>query len=416
MNKNKTERPRSSFAKSAAFLVLLLLLAIVAVSASSCGPLRIDRGTETTTPVTTTSDTAVPPVTTALSLKQYHVPEAIPNGAGTYAYVAEYASPSVVSIITEAISYDKFYGSYVESGAGSGVIFHADDAYTYIITNNHVVEGYSTITVYTSDPDCPGYTAEVCGTDWTTDIAVVRIKATGLTPATLGNSTELCLGQEVAAIGNPLGTLGGTVTDGIIGCLERSISVEGVSMTLIQHSAGVSPGNSGGGLFNLYGQLIGIVNAKSSGSGVEAIGYAIPIDIAVERAVQLIERGYVSNTPFLGLSYSQSTSYGIVVAEYQYNAELTATNQDTVTAGDILTELDGVAITDVADLRTVLCSVEVGDTVEAVFLHPVRYNSYQTGYTQYTVNLKIHEYLPEGVEPPAPEPETEDPSGDISFN
>lgn len=393
-----------------------LATVLLAVGLASCDFLP---GDESTTPALTSSTpTTQPTVTGGINVEQYKTPE-IPDDAGTYAYVAEVASPSVVSIATEAIVYNQYYGNSVESGAGSGVILgeSVDGEYTYIITNNHVVEGYSTITVYMNGDDT-AHPAEVCGTDWQTDIAVIRIEGGGFTAATIGNSAELRLGQEVAAIGNPLGLLGGTVTDGIIGCLARTITVEGVSMTLIQHSAGVSPGNSGGGLFNLYGQLIGIVNAKSSGNGVEAIGYAIPIDLALDRAVQIIEQGYVSGTPYLGLTYSQETSSGIVIAEYEYNDELTATGQDPLQAGDILAAVNDVAITEVADLRKVLSTAEVGDTLSAIVLRRVRVSSgffQQYSYVEVEVNLKVHEYTPAGVSAPA-EPSAPEDTGDMEFS
>ena len=388
---------------------ILLLCAVLAVALSSCSLFDLSvlngTGTAATTTATTSSVLTVPG--SPITVDQYKSPE-IPEDAGTFAYVARVASPSVVSIVTESTVYNQYYGSYVESGAGSGVVYHVDGAngYTYIITNNHVVEGYGTITVYKNDSDTP-YSAVLLGTDWQTDIAVLRVSSSDFTAATVGNSHQLILGQEVAAIGNPLGKLGGTVTDGIIGCLERTISIEGVSMTLIQHSAGVSPGNSGGGLFNLYGQLIGIVNAKSAGDGVEAIGYAIPVDLAVDRANQIINRGYVAGTPYLGISYRASSS-DLVVSDYVYNSELEATNQDTLQSGDILYSLDGVAITEVADVRKVLSSHAVGDTVEAVFYRPNRYN-----YTKVTVQLKIHEYIPEGIEDPGLDAPA---GGDIEFN
>lgn len=401
---NRTARPRirASLLFCLAFLALVLLL-------SSCTLIpfsELGGASGTTSAVTTTARSPLSLPEDPIAVDRYLTPE-IPLDAGTYAYVAKVASPAVVSIVTEATVYNQYYGSYVESGAGSGVVFYVDAeaGCTYIITNNHVVEGYGTITVYKNGVDTP-YSAELLGTDWQTDIAVLRVPSADFVAATVGNSHQLMLGQEVAAIGNPLGKLGGTVTDGIIGCLERTISIEGVSMTLIQHSAGVSPGNSGGGLFNLYGQLIGIVNAKSAGDGVEAIGYAIPVDLAVDRATQIINYGYVSGMPHLGISYRASSS-DLVVSGYAYNSELEATNQDTLQAGDILYSLDGVTIGGIADVRKVLSSHTVGDTVEAVLYRPNRYN-----YTKVTVQLKIHEYIPEGLLSGGEESD----SGNIEFN
>lgn len=397
-------------------LALLLTAALLAVCLASCDPSPDDP----TPPVTTGAPTTQAPITGGgINIDQYKSPE-IPDDAGTYAYVAEVASPSVVSIATEAVVYNQYYGKLVESGAGSGVILGTseDGSYTYIVTNNHVVEGYSTVTVYMNG-ESTGYPAEVCGTDWQTDIAVLRIAATGFTAATVGNSAELKLGQQVAAIGNPLGLLDGTVTDGIIGCLARTIEVEGVSMTLIQHSAGVSPGNSGGGLFNLYGQLIGIVNAKSSGNGVEAIGYAIPIDLALDRVTQIVEKGYVSGTPYLGLSYSQETVDGILIAGYEYNDELSATGQDTLQAGDILAAINGEAVSSVSDLRKALSTSKVGDTLSVTVLRRVRVSSgiFQSySYVEVEVNMKVHEYIPEGASASTDRTPPENNTGDMEFS
>lgn len=406
MNQN-TEHTTRRGRRRSAVLAFFLAAALLAVSLSSCGLLTLGGGGGTAPEATGMTR---PNATLDVTVRQYYTPEPAPDEAGTYAYVAEVASPSVVSITTEAIAYN---GTYVQSGAGSGVIFYADDTYTYIITNNHVIEGASAVKVYTNDADCPGYSADVMGADWTTDIAVVRIEKTGLTVATMGNSQDLKLGQEVAAIGNPLGTLGGTVTDGIVSCLAREIKVEGVAMTLIQHSAGVSPGNSGGGLFNLYGQLIGIVNAKSSGNGVEDIGFAIPVDIAIDRALQLTNKGYVSGTPHLGISFSKASSYGLVVSSYAYNNELSATNQDEIEAGHILHSLNDVVIEGTADIREALSGARPGDVLTAVMLKPVS-GGFFVNYTQYTVTLRVHEYAPAGAAEPEP-PSTED-DGNINFN
>ena len=384
-------------------LALLLLTSLLTLTLASCDLLDYTSGgngtvtTAVTTAVTTTAQTPTVPSPSEVTFQQYLTPE-IPTGAGTFAYTAAMAAPSVVSVLTEA---------YVNTGAGSGVVCYVDgdSGYSYVITNNHVVEGYTAVSVvpYNSSEEI---TAEVVGTDWQTDLAVLRIATTALPAATFGNSTELVVGQQVVAIGNPLGRLGGTVTDGIIGALARRIAVEGVTMTLIQHSAPVSPGNSGGGLFNLYGQLIGIVNAKSTGSGVEGLGFAIPIDLALSRVSEIMTKGYVSGTPFLGLTYGTS-SLGVVVSDYLYNDELLSTNQDTLLYGDILASLDGVTIDAVADVRKVLSNVEIGDSVEAVF-----YRWKSRGYVKVTVNLIVHEYVPAGEEATPPD----DDPGDIEFN
>ena len=222
----------------------------------------------------------------------------------TTAQVAEMVSPSVVVITTEQVVYSQWswYGqSQVESGAGSGVIISSDG---YILTCAHVVSGASQITVTVGDTD---YTATVVGEDDTSDVAVLKIDATGLTPATVGDSDGLAVGDNVLAVGNPLGELGGTVTSGIVSALNRSVTIQGTSstntMSLVQMDASVSPGNSGGGLFNMNGELIGLVNAKSSSSDAEGLGFAIPINDAIKVAQDLLENGYVSGRPYMGITY-----------------------------------------------------------------------------------------------------------------
>ena len=216
--------------------------------------------------------------------------------------ITKEARPSVVEIKTESVSSDSWMQQYVTQGAGSGVIITSDG---YIVTNNHVIEGASKITVTTSDQQ--EYDAELVGTDPITDIAVLKIKAEGLTPATYGNSDQLAVGDMAVAIGNPLGELGGTVTAGIISALDRELAIDGKTMTLLQTDSSINPGNSGGGLFNGDGQLIGIVVAKSSGSDVEGLGFAIPINKAADVAQQILENGYVSGQPSTGMSYTESS-------------------------------------------------------------------------------------------------------------
>ena len=205
----------------------------------------------------------------------------------------EKAAPAVVEILTETevTSYNLFGGTYVANNAGSGVILSEDG---YIITNNHVVSDAQSIKVTTYDGK--QYDAELIGKDKTSDIAVIKVEADNLTSATVGDSTKVQAGDIALVIGNPLGTLGGSVTDGIISAPSREITIDGEAMNLIQTDAEINSGNSGGGLFNGDGNLIGIVNAKdsgttSSGATIEGIGFAIPINYALEIAEDLIENG-----------------------------------------------------------------------------------------------------------------------------
>lgn len=197
--------------------------------------------------------------------------------------ITKTAQKSVVEIKTEGAVSDSWMQQYVTEGAGSGVIISKDG---YIVTNNHVIADAGKITVTTYDKH--SYEADLVGTDTTNDVAVLKVKATGLTPAVYGNSDQLNVGDLAVAIGNPLGELGGTVTAGIISATDRKLSIDGKSMKLLQTDSSINPGNSGGGLFNGDGQLIGIVVAKSSGSDVEGLGFAIPVNTAASVAQQLI--------------------------------------------------------------------------------------------------------------------------------
>ena len=279
---------------------------------------------------------------------------------------------SVVEIKTESVSADVWMQQYVTEGAGSGVVMTADG---YIMTNNHVIDGASKITVTTSDDK--EYEAKLVGTDSITDIAVLKISAKNLTPATYGNSDQLAVGDMAVAIGNPLGELGGTVSAGIISALDRELAIDGKTMTLLQTDASINPGNSGGGLFNGDGQLIGIVVAKSSGSNVEGLGFAIPINKAADVAQQLMDKGYVSDQPSTGMSYAES-SQGNGAAQFFGNSqdsqsqsssaavyiqEVTGTNAKKAgfQSGDLVYAVDGTRITSFNTLSSIVTSHKVGD-------------------------------------------------------
>ena len=291
----------------------------------------------------------------------------------TTAQVAKTVSPSVVVITTEQVVYSQWswYGqSQVESGAGSGVIISSDG---YILTCAHVVSGASNITVSIGDKDYP---ATLVGEDTTSDIAVVKVDATGLTPATVGDSDNLKVGESVMAVGNPLGELGGTVTSGIVSALNRSVSIQGSSsvntMSLIQMDASVSPGNSGGGLFNMNGELVGIVNAKSSDSDAEGLGFAIPVNDAVKVAQELLENGYVTGRPYLGISYYAVTdaqtaaqlgvnAYGVYIVEVVKGGPA---DKAGLQAGDRIVSVDGSEVATQSDLGTLMQDHKAGDTIE----------------------------------------------------
>ena len=272
---------------------------------------------------------------------------------------------SVVAIMTETVSTDFWAGQYVTKGAGSGVIYKEDG---YIITNNHVIEGSSAITVTLHDGT--EYPATLVATDELTDIAVIKIDATGLTPVTFGDMDKVSVGDAVIAIGNPLGTLSGTATEGIVSALEREIILDNKTMTLIQTSASINPGNSGGGLFDQYGNLIGIVVAKSSGSDVEGLGFAIPVDKVESVAKSLVENGYVQGRPMAGITIidltdpSDAMKYGVSITGV-YIKSVNGDNAKAagLQAGDLIYYLDDDKITSSSQLISLIQSHQIGDVV-----------------------------------------------------
>lgn len=291
------------------------------------------------------------------------------NGSSAYYNVAEIVHASVVEITTEHLV--NSYFQYVTQGAGSGIILSEDG---YILTNNHVIadtennnELASAITVRMTTGE--EFKATVVGTDADSDIAVIKIDAANLPAVLVGDSDKLAVGEEVVAVGNPLGELGGTVTNGIISALDREINVDGTMMNLLQTNTAINPGNSGGGLFNMAGELIGVVNAKSSGTGIEGLGFAIPANDAINIAEQLITNGYVSGKPYLGVSFYDVTSptqalYYNLKHLGVYIVGLEEGLNDTVfEIGDRVIAMDGNEISTRDDVKTILKTHEVGDKI-----------------------------------------------------
>ena len=288
---------------------------------------------------------------------------------GSLSDVAGAVTPSVVVVTTEQIVTDNYFwgGQQVLSGAGSGVILTTDG---YIVTNYHVVEGARQITVTLHDDST--YTATVVGSDQQSDIALLKIDATGLTPAVLGDSDSVQVGAVVIAVGNPMGTLGGTVTDGIVSALNRDISVEGNEMTLMQTSAAISPGNSGGGLFNTNGELIGIVNAKYSDEDAEGLGFAIPVNTMKTVVQDLLENGYVTGRPALGITVitvgdvQTAMQYGVSSLGVYVNSvdEGSGAEAAGMKAGDRIVSIGTQLVESTDDVTNALKAYNVGDVVE----------------------------------------------------
>ncbi len=286
---------------------------------------------------------------------------------------------SVVSIACTASS---------SSSTGTGVILSADG---YIVTNCHVVEGYSNISVRLTDDRV--FAATLVGADTVSDLAVLRVAAEELTPACFGSSDSLRVGDSVAAIGDPLGVeFRGSLTDGIVSAINRDVTVDGRTMTLIQTNAALNSGNSGGPLINCFGQVIGIntmkIGAFTRSSGVEGLGFAIPSATVKEVVEQLISQGYVSGRPTLGLTGDTLSTF--YQHYYRLPAGLFLTDVDDacdaarkgVQEGDILLSVGENRITSMDDLNAAIYDRQVGDSVEVQI--------YRNGQ-QYRLSLTLEE-------------------------
>ncbi|MDR1668906.1 MAG: trypsin-like peptidase domain-containing protein [Oscillospiraceae bacterium] len=294
----------------------------------------------------------------------------------TFNEIYKKVAPSVTAIISET--------DYA-MGTGSGFVMSADG---YIITNNHVVEGGGDITVMLHDGT--EYPARIIGSDRISDLAVIKIEVTGLTPIEFGNSDAIEHGDTVAAIGNPLGIdLRNTITSGIISGVNRDIIIEDaagdITMNVLQTSCAVNPGNSGGPLLNQYGQVIGIISSKIMGSAeqtVEGLGFAIPSNTAAPLVAQLIENGFVTGRPALGItvdtSYNETVAnnYGLPVGiRIMEVNELSDSYQQGLRANDIITHIDGEAVSGIADVTAIKEERNAGDV-----LHLTVYRAGQTLY------------------------------------
>lgn len=274
--------------------------------------------------------------------------------------------PEVVSKVANSVveirtSSTEYFGQYVTSGAGSGVIVTQSDKAGYLLTNYHVVYGEDgnkaddIIVVLNSGEE---YSAQLIGSDQSIDLALLRIekkKSEKFTVANFATSSNLVVGQDVIAIGNPLGSLGGTVTDGIISALDRRVMIGDVTMVLLQHNAAINPGNSGGGLFDMMGNLVGIVNAKSSDIGIEGLGFAIPSDIAVNflNRVMVLEPAIGIRAKYL----RRGNTMGVFVVE---------SINESFKLSDKIISINGNEINSITDYYAVVDSLKIGDTATFV--------------------------------------------------
>lgn len=309
--------------------------------------------------------------------------------------IAAKLTPSVVCIqnyqVTQNYGFmqtDTSDSSVSPASEGSGIIMSEDG---YIITNAHVVEGATSLKVMTSDGET--YEAQLIGSDTVTDLAVVKINATGLTAAEFGSSEDLRVADKVMAIGNPGGhELSSSVTIGYVSALNRAIAnnTTGYTMEYIQTDAAINPGNSGGALINEYGQVVGINSAKISATGYEGLGFAIPIDTAQPIISDLIQYGYVKDRAVLGISGQFIDSmtgrfYGLPQGEYVAQLNSSEAQASGLQVGDVITAIDNQQLDSESTLRSAILSKKPGDTVT---LQVYRSSTQQST----TVELKLSEY------------------------
>ena len=324
------------------------------------------------------------------------------------AQIIELTAPSVVGIDTYYTASGDFGfsfgngdnsstdGQQAQLGSGSGIILTSDG---YIVTCKHVIDGAETITVILNDDT--EHEAKLIGSDSRTDLAVLKIEATGLVPATLGDSDMLTVGEDVIAIGNPLGELRGTATSGIVSALSREVTVGSMDMSLIQTDAAISPGNSGGGLFNASGSLIGIVNAKASGSNSEGLGFAIPVSDVKTIISNLIDHGYVLGRAYLGV-YTQNVTLssdsnnnqngffgnffgGASSVQIAQIVAGSAAEQAGLKAGDLILKVNDTTIDSNTTLAAVISGFNAGDTATLTI---------QRDGQEQTVTVTFGEYKP----------------------
>lgn len=300
--------------------------------------------------------------------------------------IAKLTMNSIVEINTETAVWGTRLGQYIAEGAGSGIIISSDG---YIVTNNHVIDDANKITVKLNNGE--SYDATVIGTYSKSDIAVIKIEVTDLQPVVLGDSDKLWVGDTAVVVGNPLGSLGGSVTNGIISAMDREIDFGDTKMNLLQTNAAVNPGNSGGGLFNGRGELVGIIIAKSAGSDVEGIGFAIPINDVKEAIVELKMYGYKRGRVQLGVSLVDITdawdammykvdSMGVYIQSVEDGSD--AKNAG-IRAGDRVISIDGNKVTLSSDVKKCIEEKYPGDKIIVTVMRDGREKQISVELTEY---------------------------------
>lgn len=292
---------------------------------------------------------------------------------------------SVVEITTESVVRGRILGQYVVEGAGSGVIISSDG---YIVTNNHVVKSANKIMVKLKNDKT--YEAKIIGRSSDADIAVIKIDAKDLQPVVVGDSSKLVVGDTAVVVGNPLGS-GFTVTNGIISAKDREIDLDGVVMNLLQTNAAINPGNSGGGLFNGKAELVGIVIAKSAGSDIEGIGFAIPINDVKDIISEIKTYGYIRGRVQLGVNLLdiedtwdamiyRVDSLGVYVRSVEEDSDAEKAG---IKSGDKIVSIDGKTVKESDDIKSALKEKSPGDKVTLIISRNGRENTIKITLSEY---------------------------------
>ena len=361
---NTPAQPKKHHRGAGRVVALLLSCAVISAACGFGGSILAQNGSSTgKTTVQQSSRTA-----TTVNVKKVDG-QTLMSPAEVYASTVN----SVVSINCSAVS-TNIFGQQTESSSGSGFIYTADG---YIVTNQHVVANASSINVTLYNGDT--YPATLVGSDSDYDVAVLKIDAKDLPAVTLGNSTDVNVGDNVMAIGNPLGELTFSMSSGIVSCVNRAINVEGTPFNMIQVDASINPGNSGGPLMNLYGEVVGIVSAKYSSyadTTVEGLGFAIPINDVQSIISDIMENGSVTDKAYMAITAGTMTQQ--MAAQYKINAtegvfvysveDGGAGDKAGLKLGDVITKLNDTQITSMEDLSAAKKGFKAGDTVTLTVL------------------------------------------------
>lgn len=381
---NDITPPKKSGGKKVIIAVVAICI-VIAIGAMVAGFFGGDNGisTQQTTEPTQGDDVTINAIQTTAPSQEISAVNSV--------YVAEKVRPSVVGVMV--------YSDGQLSGEGSGVLWGEDSTgtYTYVVTCAHVIDA-SGVTYGVLLLDGKTYEAEMVATDTRTDIGVLKIKATGLPLAEVGDSSSLKVGEPIYAIGNPGGSeYFGSITDGIVSAIDRSVSAT-YTMTCIQHNAAINPGNSGGALVNTAGQIVGINSSKIASTEYEGMGFAVPSSIAQSVVESLIKYQYVPNRPKLGIQYAEVSAYqlysmvvsikglpqgSLVIAGISSDSSLADTDAE---VGDLIIAVNGKDMDDSSVLLDLIDTGAVGDTL-TLTLCRIEQRTYKTTTFDVTITL-----------------------------